>query len=407
MYCGDETAALVGDLGSRTFKVGFAGEDTPKGFLPSCTGLADGADPCVDSRLVGQVELGSRCQGVDVSWVRKDGVVSDWDGYERLWDHGMRHVLNSDPKEHPVLIATPGFESTEDRSKIGELMFEKFETPAMYLAQNAMLSAFSAGRANALVVDVGATFTNVSPVQDGFVLKKSSRRSAVAGDVVDEHLVQLLETQVIPGEMDKKDRVDIPCVFERNCMNRDNVSASYRRWQKLKVVEDIKASVCRIWTELNFDEAAANMYVKERYELPDGTVIHLGAERFKSPELLMNPKGVVKSPSLENVPVSSLPSVVRDSVQSVHVDLRRDLVQQIMLVGAGSILPGTAERLQKELVHVLPSALKPRILTPSKQERVFSTFIGASILATLGSFQQMWISKQEYEENGASSLKVN
>jgi actin-related protein len=38
----------------------------------------------------------------------------------------------------------------------------------------------------------------------------------------------------------------------------------------------------------------------------------------------------------------------------------------------------------------------------SNVERKFSTWIGGSILASLGTFQQMWISKQEYEETGKS-----
>ena len=35
-------------------------------------------------------------------------------------------------------------------------------------------------------------------------------------------------------------------------------------------------------------------------------------------------------------------------------------------------------------------------------ERKFTTWIGGSILASLGSFQQMWMSKQEYEEHGVA-----
>lgn len=34
-FCGDDSGALIGDLGSRKFKFGFAGEDTPKGSIYS------------------------------------------------------------------------------------------------------------------------------------------------------------------------------------------------------------------------------------------------------------------------------------------------------------------------------------------------------------------------------------
>ena len=38
-------------------------------------------------------------------------------------------------------------------------------------------------------------------------------------------------------------------------------------------------------------------------------------------------------------------------------------------------------------------------------ERRFGSWIGGSILASLGSFQQMWISKQEYEEGGKTQVE--
>jgi actin-like protein 6A len=38
-------------------------------------------------------------------------------------------------------------------------------------------------------------------------------------------------------------------------------------------------------------------------------------------------------------------------------------------------------------------------------ERKFSPWVGGSILSSLGSFQQMWMSKQEYEEHGAIMIE--
>lgn len=37
-------------------------------------------------------------------------------------------------------------------------------------------------------------------------------------------------------------------------------------------------------------------------------------------------------------------------------------------------------------------------------ERRFGNWIGGSVLASLGTFHQMWVSKQEYEENGGMAL---
>ena len=45
----------------------------------------------------------------------------------------------------------------------------------------------------------------------------------------------------------------------------------------------------------------------------------------------------------------------------------------------------------------MPQAFKPRVVSGAPVERQFGSWIGASILASLGTFQQMWVSKAEYE----------
>lgn len=62
--------------------------------------------------------------------------------------------------------------------------------------------------------------------------------------------------------------------------------------------------------------------------------------------------------------------------------------------------PGISDRMQKEMVALAPSSMRVKIIAPP--ERKYSVWIGGSILASLSTFQQMWISKQEYDENGPS-----
>lgn len=62
--------------------------------------------------------------------------------------------------------------------------------------------------------------------------------------------------------------------------------------------------------------------------------------------------------------------------------------------------PGMADRMHKEIVGLAPSSMKVKIVAPP--ERKYSVWIGGSILASLSTFQQMWISKQEYDESGPS-----
>ncbi len=72
----------------------------------------------------------------------------------------------------------------------------------------------------------------------------------------------------------------------------------------------------------------------------------------------------------------------------------------VLLTGGGSLLSGLSKRLYWESLTLIPAAFKPRILTATPLERKFSSWIGGSILGSLGTFQQLWVSKQEYQEFG-------
>ncbi|KAF5258501.1 hypothetical protein FOXYS1_10917, partial [Fusarium oxysporum] len=72
----------------------------------------------------------------------------------------------------------------------------------------------------------------------------------------------------------------------------------------------------------------------------------------------------------------------------------------IVMSGGTTMYPGLSDRMQKEITALAPSSMKVKIIAPP--ERKYSVWIGGSILASLSTFQQMWISKQEYDESGPS-----
>jgi actin-related protein len=85
------------------------------------------------------------------------------------------------------------------------------------------------------------------------------------------------------------------------------------------------------------------------------------------------------------------------------VDARKELASNILVTGGSSLFPNFEQRLSYEVPRLVSSAFKTRV-TASKYpvERLCATWIGGSILTSLGSFQQLWLSKAEYEEYGAA-----
>lgn len=87
-----------------------------------------------------------------------------------------------------MLISEPSKHNKENRIRLTEFMFDKYNVPAIYLCKSAPLSGFSYARANCLVIDSGSASTTVTPVVDGFALQKCLMSVPIAGDYLTTEL---------------------------------------------------------------------------------------------------------------------------------------------------------------------------------------------------------------------------
>lgn len=92
--------------------------------------------------------------------------------------------------------------------------------------------------------------------------------------------------------------------------------------------------------------------------------------------------------------------LINRCIASCDIDLRPALWNNLILTGGSTLFPSFSDRMYYELATVSPGS-KIKLIAPNNiMERKYSTWIGGSILASLGTFHQMWISRQEYEEQG-------
>jgi len=133
--------------------------------------------------------------------------------------------------------------------------------------------------------------------------------------------------------------------------------------------------------------------LEKPFELPDGRVITVNSERFRCTEALFKPK-------LLGMEADGIHRTTYDTIMKCDVDIRKDLYANIVLSGGTTMYDGLSDRMSAEITKLAPPTMKVKIVAPP--ERKYSVWIGGSILASLSTFSQMWISKEEYDESGPS-----
>ncbi|PWN41398.1 Actin/actin-like protein [Ceraceosorus guamensis] len=372
-------------------------------------------------RFVGEASNAWR-EGAEVDTPFTDGTLASPAAYLAIAQHALTGLMGADVSEHPLLLSEPAWATKESREEMIELAFEALDAPAFYLANSTVLSSFAAGKPTSLVLDVGATHASAIPVVDGFVLRKGVRRSAgLGGDAVSRALLYDLSTSapqqtpragglvnIVPQYLVRSKTVVGPGKASQAILRERPASESYRHLTDYRVLHEAKETLAQV-LEMGWDDGQASIRPNRPFEFPDGYVDTFGIERFRAPEVMFSPQklwgdkpGVLPAPTAGTSSLLSIPQLVLDAINSTDVDSRPALFGNVVCVGGGSCIPGFNDRLSYELSVAAPSQ-KIKIHSPGNTvERRFSSWLGGSILASLGTFHQLWISKQEYEEHGAA-----
>ncbi|KAL6484096.1 hypothetical protein MHYP_G00089690 [Metynnis hypsauchen] len=393
VYGGDEVGALVFDIGSFSTRAGYAGEDCPKADFPTSLGVHVEEEGSAEMGLEQENSSGRSFYldttalhvpraGVELISPLKNSMIEDWEGFQAIMDHIYSKHIKSEPGLHPVLMSEAPWNSRAKREKLTELMFEHYNIPAFFLCKTAVLTAFANGRATGLVLDSGATHTTAIPVHDGYVLQQGIVKSPLAGDFITmqcREMFQEMSIDIIP-----------PYMIASKEPVREGAPPVWTKKDKLP-------PVTKSWHTV-----AAQMPTLH-YEMPSGYNADYGAERLRIPEGLFDPSNVK---GLSGNTMLGVGHVVTTSIGMCDIDIRPGLYGSVIVTGGNTLLQGFTERLNRELSQKAPPSMRLKLIASnSSMERRFSPWIGGSILASLGTFQQMWISKQEYDEGGKQSVE--
>lgn len=467
--------ALVFEYGTSKCKFGYAGEDFPRVYESALPSLYDaGADlhnerDRADAAVVAAARMEMEPEQI-AQWLFD---MSASKLQTRMSDHPLLFVERSFPvpEEIAMLKAAKGGSSLlsekdgkesaassgekaassssvstkkqhlKAREQMVEVLMEQLGTPALFCAKSAVLTCYANARTSGLVVEMGATYTSVTSVHEGYAFAHPKSQVAVfGGHDLDAFLRVKLEHQF------KNKVLAAPTSPSTEIARRSAASRAASCWSY--AVEAKESGLCRV-ADTVFDEVQNAQLPMINYELPDKTIIAMGTERFSVPEQYFISATSASSPSAGggagDSSAASSSDIVKEFESSeravkrgisvpefvcevggmtMEAELRKELFQNIILTGGSSCFENMPNRLEREVVNSLSSFQMPlsatsnggsasgtlvgnlrvKVISAHAQERKIGAFLGGSILASLGSFHEMWMSKAEYAEHGAALI---
>jgi len=321
-------------------------------------------------------------------------------------------TLHMDPSHHPILITQPIMTHRNLKNILFEIIFETFDAPAAYVEKSPLLSAYFYGSLNGLVVDIGNSSAQIVPIYEGCILEHASKRLRhLGGSRLTQEVGKWLQyptyTSVLARTIENNfrgyyaDRGKNFFVRLPQAVQTVGISESHRNlpYYNTFISRDIKErlSVCL----LDFKTLAtdADFQNTTQFSALDGTNITMSSKLMGSlmGEAMFDPQLIFQD---ADDSICSLQGGIYQVIKDCPIDSRNTLLENIYLSGGATMVPGFQKRLHKEMVNLIPRQQKI-INVKADEFREHAVWKGGNTLSLNDQFQDMWLLKEEYLENGS------
>ncbi|KAJ6233052.1 brahma associated protein 55kd [Anaeramoeba flamelloides] len=413
----NEFPSIILDIGSESTKAGIGGEDAPHFVFSSYYGQ----DLTKNEYYVGDKVLNPRLNS-EILKMKANGSIGNWESVMEILDHLFKDKLQVDASDYPILLSETYGTEQGTRSKFAEILFEKFQIPALYFAHDAVLSLFALGKSSGLVVDLGST-TRVVPVHEGYILRSGIGTSQMGSILIEDLYRHLLHTRGTPNLEHKYFSKNQNKNYNTNTSNQMNLNGgfqyrkSHNQFFDHLIYKDMKESLSNvvqdkdIIIELIQNGSNSSNYVDLNYELPNKMLLadlqldsSLIVETWFSENNYLNKNGLNVShlnPNFSSNNIVPIQDLVAHSINNSLTDIKQSLSECILFTGGGALTKGIIPRAEKEIQNKMFKNSNCKVIQfENSIETRFSSWIGGSILSSLTFFQHLWISKKQYQENG-------
>lgn len=381
------------EFGNLHTRGGFAGEDIPDIIDRSTLGSRDNETAPYKKLFELNPHILPMSEPYSLTTPLKNNMFLDMDLAEQYIEYFGKQRLGIDFANTPMLFVEPAIHNKDLRLNMVQLMFEKFQSPSVFFHKAPLLALYVFSGENATILDIGANTTYCTPIVEGFVSSKGVMKVDFGGENLTHELSRVFEArgENVPTFASLKYREQL------QLGNYPKGVDDYMRFFRLDLIREAKHQMCKL-VDTNVDKIKFREGVDNAtYELPDKKILVLSKEMYSIPEILFHPS--------HNVPeFRGLHMLVKESLEKTDIEIRKELVSNIIITGGCSLMPNLIERIQKELMDMNILGLGHRVktfTTVSTAERKYTNWLGGSILASMSTFNNMCMSQQEYQEHGA------
>lgn len=370
MNINDSQSNIVIDNGSGEIKCGFSSEETPKSIFPNVFSPS--------SNKIGDESKDDNIYPVS------HGVIVDWDSMEKVFTHLFDEELKVSAEQRQILLSEAPFSPKINKEKLTQLFFEKFNVQGLYISLQGLLSLYSVGKTTGLVVDSGDDMTCTIPIIEGYSMPHNIIKRNFGGRASTNFLVEMLKQKGMEFKT-YEERKRVKELKEKSL----SMSLEYYSNQEDKMdIENEKTN-----NENNKTEIVNTNLETASFFLPDGQKIDLHRKLSICHEVNFQP-------DLMGIEVPGIHFQVFDSILKCETSIRKELFSNIILSGGNTLSFYYPQRLTQEVQKLAPASYVDKVKVVAPSERKYTTWIGGTILAGLGSFQYIWVKHEDYQEAG-------
>lgn len=339
---------IVIDHGSYSCKYGYGGYDKPIGSVR--TTILKMNNKILKVGL--EESIVKILNDVDILYPIKNGIIQDFNLMKIIWDDIFYNKLNIIPENNKIILSLSEISNDDTyKQKIINIMLNDYNFEDVQILNQQILALYGLGKEEGLVIDIGHNLTRIIPIYNSYRIIKGERYSNLSGSTINKYINHIFLTKELSGD---KYSDDILNKIKKNLFGVNKL-------ENIKTYNDF----------CEFDDVLLN-------------------------------------PSLINYDCKSLVDLIIESINDCPIDIKRNIIKNIVLVGKSSLMPGFCKKLSIELKQVLQNnktkriCFKVRTIKNNKNKcsgniriyayknRGIASWIGGSIICKLSSFNKNW-----------------